>query len=127
MNQIKLFTVAEANDILPEITPLMATLLEKRAKVMVQRQGMERLLEDLNVDVGGPELNEMVKEFEAIERLIHTIQAYGCFVKDINVGLLDFPSEIDGEPVLLCWRYGEGDVTHYHGMHEGFNGRSPLY
>lgn len=127
MNQIKLFTVQEANDILPEIKPLMASLLEKRAKVMVQRQGMERPLSDLHLDVGGPELNEMVKEFEAIENLIHTIQTYGCFVKDINVGLLDFPSEIDGEPVLLCWRYGEEDVAHYHGMHEGFNSRSPIY
>jgi hypothetical protein len=127
MNQIKLFTVEEANELLPEIEPLMAALLEKRAKVMVQRQGMERLLEDLHVDVGGPALNEMVKEFDAIERLIYTLQAYGCVVKDINVGLLDFPAELDGEQVLLCWRYGEAEVAHYHGIHEGFNGRSPIY
>ena len=126
MNQIKLFTVEEANDVLPEIIPLMATMLEKRAKVMVQRQGLGNLLDDLHVDVGGPALNELVRDFDAIERSIQTIQDYGCVVKDINVGLLDFPSEIDGEPVLLCWRYGEESVAHYHGLQEGFNGRSPL-
>jgi hypothetical protein len=127
MNQIKLFTVEEANTVLPEIKPLMATLLEKRAKVMVLRQGNENLLDDLRVDVGGPVLNELLHEFDAIEQLIHTIQDYGCVVKDINVGLLDFPAEIDGRQVFLCWRYGEEDVAHYHGIHEGFNGRSPIY
>ncbi|MBE2222303.1 MAG: DUF2203 domain-containing protein [Anaerolineae bacterium] len=126
MNQIKLFTVEEANAVLPEIIPLMATLLEKRAKVMVQRQGMGSILNDLHVDVGGPALNELVKEFEAIERLIDTVQAFGCLVKDINVGLLDFPAELYGQQVLLCWRYGEESVAHYHGIHEGFNGRSPI-
>lgn len=126
MNQIKLFTVEEANAILPEIAPLMATLLEKRAKVMVQRQELGGLLDDLHVDVGGPALNELVRDFDAIDRSIQTIQNHGCMVKDINVGLLDFPAEIDGQQVLLCWRYGEEEVAHYHGMHEGFNGRSPL-
>jgi hypothetical protein len=127
MNQIKLFTLEEANAVLPEIIPLMATMLEKRAKVMVRRQGLGNLLDNLHVDVGGPALNELVRDFDAIEKSIQTIQEYGCVVKDINIGLLDFPSEIDGEPVLLCWRYGEEAVAHYHGIHEGFNGRSPLY
>jgi len=126
MNQIKLFTVEEANELLPDITPLMATLLEKRAKVMVQRQEVDGLLDDLHVDVGGPALNELVRDFDAIERSIDTIQELGCVVKDINVGLLDFPAEIDGQQVLLCWRYGEEEVAHYHGVHEGYNGRSPL-
>ena len=126
MDQIKQFSVEEANEILPEIIPLMATLLEKRAKVMVQRQEIGDILDDLHVDVGGPALNELVRDFDAIERSIHTIQGYGCVVKDINVGLLDFPAEINGQQVLLCWRYGEDEVAHYHGIHEGFNGRSPL-
>jgi hypothetical protein len=126
MNQIKLFTVEEANTVLPEVKPLMADLLEKRARVMVQRQGLGSLLDDILVDVGGPALNELVQEFEAIENLIEQIQSYGCFVKDINVGLLDFPAEIDGKQVFLCWRYGEDEVAFYHGIHEGFNGRSPI-
>ncbi len=127
MNQTKLFTVAEANALLPEIMPMMAMLLEKRAKVMVQRQETGGLLDDLHVDVGGPVLNEMVQDFGEIERLIDTIQNYGCMVKDINVGLLDFPAEWQGRQVLLCWRYGEEEIAYYHDLHEGFNGRSPLY
>ncbi len=127
MNQVKLFTVEEANDTLSDIKPIMADLLETRARVMVQRQALDNLLEDVYLDVGGPALNELVHDFEAIERMIDTIQAYGCLVKDINVGLLDFPAEIDGRQVFLCWRFGEEEVAHYHGIHEGFNGRSPLY
>ena len=127
MNQTKLFTVAEANALLPEIMPMMATLLEKRAKVMVQRQETGDLLDDLRVDVGGAVLSELVQEFGEIERLIDTIQNYGCVVKDINVGLLDFPAEWQGRQVLLCWRYGEETIAYYHDLHEGFNGRSPLY
>ena len=127
MNQTKLFTVAEANALLPEIMPMMETLLEKRAKVMVQRQEMGELLDDLRIDVGGAVLSELVQEFGEIERLIDTIQNYGCVVKDINVGLLDFPAEWQGRQVLLCWRYGEESIAYYHDLHEGFNGRSPLY
>ena len=126
MTQAKQFTVEEANAMLPEIKPLMAVLLEKRAKVMVQQQEIGDLLADLHVDVGGPVLSELAQDFDTIERLIHTVQGFGCVVKDINVGLLDFPAEKDGRQVFLCWRYGEEKIAYYHGINEGFNGRSPL-
>ncbi|NHZ72240.1 MAG: DUF2203 family protein, partial [Aquificales bacterium] len=93
-------------------------------KVMVQQQEMGDLLADLRVDVGGPVLSELAQDFDTIERMIHAIQGYGCVVKDINVGLLDFPAEKDGQEVFLCWRYGEEEIAYYHDIHEGFNGRS---
>jgi hypothetical protein len=44
-------------------------------------------------------------------------------VKDIDIGLLDFPCEVDGKTVLLCWKMGENSITHWHGTDEGFAGR----
>jgi hypothetical protein len=47
-------------------------------------------------------------------------------VKDISIGLLDFPCEVEDGIVLLCWKQGENSITHWHGMEEGFAGRKPI-
>ena len=51
------------------------------------------------------------------------IDAIGVQVKDLDIGLLDFPCEVDGNTVLLCWKLGESGITHWHGTDEGFAGR----
>jgi hypothetical protein len=47
-------------------------------------------------------------------------------VKDLGIGLLDFPCEVDGQKILLCWKLGEKAITHWHGIAEGFAGRKPI-
>ena len=126
MPTVKYFTVEEANAVLPNIEPLMARLLEVRAKVVRQRQALSPLLDDLISDVGGREASLMVLDFVEIEQLAAEIQSHGCMLKDLNTGLLDFPAKIDGRDVLLCWRYGEGQIEFYHELHSGFNGRRPI-
>jgi hypothetical protein len=54
------------------------------------------------------------------------IHATGVQVKDIDIGLLDFPCKVDGEIVLLCWKLGEDKITHWHSTDEGFAGRKPI-
>ena len=54
------------------------------------------------------------------------IQAAGVLVKDLDQGLLDFPSLREGEEILLCWHVGEGDIKYWHGLEEGFAGRKPI-
>jgi hypothetical protein len=61
-----------------------------------------------------------------IVRIINRIEAYGCLVKDIDLGLVDFPSMRDGRAVYLCWKAGEARITHWHGMDEGFADRKAL-
>jgi len=61
-----------------------------------------------------------------IHRLIHRIESLGCVVKDIDLGLIDFPSSRDGEPIYLCWKAGESTVAHWHGPDEGFRSRKML-
>lgn len=120
------FTVEEANALLPEIEPLMGRLLEQRAKVVRDREQMAAVLDDLHSNVGGPVASEMAQRFVVIQRLVKRIQSYGCVVKDMNSGLLDFLAKIDGREVYLCWRYGEPRVAHYHELHTGYNGRQPV-
>jgi hypothetical protein len=54
------------------------------------------------------------------------IASIGVQVKDLDIGLLDFPCEVDGHVVLLCWKLGEKSITHWHGVSEGFVGRKPV-
>lgn len=117
------FTVEEANNLLPEIEPLMARLLERRAKVVSNRHKVASMLEHTGSDVGGRDASDMVQDFIEIERLAKRIRAYGCILKDLNVGLVDFLAERDGREVYLCWRYGEPTVQFYHELHTGFSGR----
>ena len=122
----KYFSVEEANAILKTIEPLVARLVEKRAKVSRMSTEIGPLLLDLHNNVGGPVTSEMTQDFVEIERLVEKIQASGCILKDINSGLLDFLSLRNGREVYLCWRYGEEKIEFYHELHTGFNGRRPL-
>ena len=66
------------------------------------------------------------REAGAVGELAEQIQAHGVQIKDLDVGLLDFPWLREDEVVLLCWRLGEDEVAYWHGMDEGYAGRKPL-
>jgi hypothetical protein len=63
---------------------------------------------------------------EKLARTINEIQQTGCLVKDLETGLVDFPSLRGGEEVYLCWKLGEERIGYWHGIEEGFAGRKPL-
>lgn len=123
---VRYFTIEEANALLPTLKPLMAELLERRARSAQKGQWVADALHQPHVDVGGPILSELAGEFVIIERLLHKIRDTGCVVKSLEGGLVDFLAKIDGRDVYLCWRYGEESVTHYHELHTGFRGRQSL-
>ena len=120
------FTVEEANSLIPEIRPVMAELMERRARVVSQRGELTELFEHSQSDFGGPRASEMVLEFVAIERLAKKIRSRGCVIRDLNAGLLDFLSEREGREIYLCWRFGEPRIEYYHELHSGFQGRQHL-
>jgi hypothetical protein len=126
MMTTRYFTLEEANALLVELRPLMTSLLERRARVVRLSQEAGELLTDLFSDVGGSLTSAMTLDFMAIEKLLGKIQSYGCVVKDLNAGLLDFLTERDGREVYLCWRYNEPEIQYYHELHSGFNGRRPV-
>jgi hypothetical protein len=66
------------------------------------------------------------KAAEQLARMIDQIQQTGCLVKDLETGLVDFPSLRGGQEVYLCWKLGEARIGYWHGIEEGFAGRKPL-
>ncbi len=62
----------------------------------------------------------------ALKEAIEKIQGFGCLVKDLDIGLIDFPTLFEGHEVYLCWKLGEAGIRFWHGVDEGFRGRKPI-
>jgi hypothetical protein len=69
---------------------------------------------------------DVEREVETIAECVAALEAAGVQVKDMDEGLVDFPARHGGRDVLLCWKVGEAEVAHWHGLDEGFAGRKPL-
>ena len=63
---------------------------------------------------------------QQLKQVLEKIHEYGCVVKDLDIGLIDFPTQLNGEEVYLCWKLGEPGIQFWHGVHEGFRGRKPI-
>ena len=70
--------------------------------------------------------SELERAAAAVTSCVERIHDLGALVKDLDTGLVDFPARHRGRDVLLCWRLGEDEVAHWHGLEEGFAGRRPL-
>ncbi len=123
---MKYFTVEEANALLPTLEPLLKEVLDRRARISLAVQEEKALLSDFQSNIGNKTTSDIVQDFIAIETLLDEIRSYGCTVKDINAGLLDFLCDRNGRDVFLCWKYGEPEVGYYHELHTGFHGRQPV-
>ena len=127
------FTPDEANAALERVRPLAEQMVERRRAMLAAQAREEELGARVagnggGLDPGEPARTEAVVEDEAraIAQLVDEIHALGAQVKDIDTGLLDFPSLREGEEVLLCWRVGEDDIRCWHTLDGGFAGRQPL-
>jgi hypothetical protein len=127
------FTLDEANDALIELRPLAEEMVERR-QLLAEAQALRAELGGQVAGNGGDltpsDFAEADAELEqaagALARVIEQIQAAGVLVKDLDQGLLDFPSRREGEDILLCWHVGEDEIRFWHGIDEGFAGRKPI-
>lgn len=115
------FTLAEAQHLMPEVLARADELVEVRARLV---EVQSALAAGEPSPLGGlPE----AKGYQAqLSELIGWFTAEGLELKGIAPLLLDFPSELDGEPVLLCWLEGERELGWYHKLAHGFAGRRRL-
>jgi hypothetical protein len=132
---VRLFTLAEANALLPRLRERFACILQLRAALRTTHRALSELgvpparemLDDLT---GTPDVIREKGKFKALyEQLAAELaeaQALGVQVKDLDTGLCDFPALRGGREVLLCWRLGEPEITHWHTLESGFSGRQPL-
>jgi hypothetical protein len=129
----RVFTADEANALLPQVEPVVARMREAAAGVREARPVLVTFAARAST-VGGArptdEENAARRAFAAAERALGEalveLQALGVWVKDVDRGLVDFPSRRSDELVELCWLHGEPAVSHWHRIGEGFAGRRPL-
>jgi hypothetical protein len=127
------FTLADANELLAEIRPIAERMVDLRRHHLAAIERRDDLSARIGSNGGGISASDVVQLDAEIEQLASALEAVidrileaGVQVKDIEAGLLDFPALRGGEEVLLCWRVGEGEIEHWHGIDEGFAGRKPV-
>ena len=130
----RLFTLTEAESTRRELEPFLIEAIDVRKKL----SGLEDELNSASTRIlmmGGvlvpyAKLAAKRLEHQALAEIMKTnlekILSTGCLIKDLDVGLLDFPSVIGNEEVYLCWKLGEDRIRYYHRQNEGYAGRKPL-
>ena len=122
----KYFTLQEANQALESIRPWMEEVQAIRQEILAHQPEIWSVMEKSAGNGGNPTLSRMVKTFDRLDALIHSIQDMGAIIKDLNTGLLDFPAMREGQEVYLCWRHGENDIAFWHEIDAGFAGRRSI-
>ena len=128
------FTLDEAQDLLPVLESLLRTAIDGKHAIEFGDAEFQALRHQIHLR-GGMSLNvvhwaarkaQREKSLQRVKDAMAEIDAIGVQVKDLDIGLLDFPCEVDGNVILLCWKLGEKAITHWHGVSEGFAGRKPV-
>ena len=128
------FSLDEAQSLLPVLESLLRTAISGK-KIMEEVDAEMQALGHRIFLNGGTHVNvvavarrkgERVKAEQRAKDAIAEIDSIGVQVKDLDIGLLDFPCAIEGRVLLLCWKMGEHSITHWHSTEEGFAGRKPI-
>ncbi|HEY7603350.1 MAG TPA: DUF2203 domain-containing protein [Gaiellaceae bacterium] len=129
----RIFTPEEANELLPTLRPLVDRMVEAKRALDVAQAGADEVSTRISGNGGGLPPGRLAGVHEELgrratdlARALDEVQELGVVVKDIDSGLVDFPSVREGEDVLLCWRLGEDEVAYWHGYDDGFAGRRPI-
>ncbi|MEZ4223035.1 MAG: DUF2203 domain-containing protein [Polyangiaceae bacterium] len=135
MRKPRVFSVAEVNALIPELSTIVkrqidwqAQIEEGLADLAKTVGGLPRTLDEDNADSGPvAELkSELRRRIERYERGWRDVTELGAVVKDPDVGLVDFYGRVDGRLVWFCWRFGEETLRYYHELDAGFSARRPL-
>jgi hypothetical protein len=125
---MKLFTVEEANALLPSVRQLLRKLQRSRRRLGAYRKEARQAAEQ--ADQGGGGITGGLLYARLLTNFadeMGELEAIGVQLKDFDRGLVDFPSLRDGRVVLLCWQLDEGDeLEWWHDLDTGFAGRTPL-
>ena len=117
------FTFEQANAAVEVIRPIMREMLEIRQRIIALQPEVWPVIEKAVGNGGSQAASLATREFERINQLAHEIQAVGGVIKDLNIGLVDFPAQRGDREVYLCWKYGEQRIEFWHEVDTGFSDR----
>ena len=129
------FTLDEAQTLVPVLESLLKTAIE--GKKYADRIEQEFKAVSSRVFLNGRSLlhvaqlaarkkRERERQVQKVKDALAEIEATGVLVKDLDIGLLDFPCNVEGRTILLCWKLGEKSIAHWHGTDEGYRYRKPI-
>jgi hypothetical protein len=129
----KLFTIEEADRLIPDLQSLMRRLVEQRQALRAHELAIQEFRDAASKSGGGIPGGRFSQARAEAERLgaeiaegIRQIESWGGVVKDLDQGLVDFLWRRGDETAFLCWRLGEASIRYWHGLKEGFAGRKPV-
>ncbi len=132
-NPSRVFTLAEANAMLPLVRAITRDLVRLSREVIERHQRVEHLKAGRSISFGDPydeELaqidEELTKDRQRLHEYVQELRQLGVEPKSGVDGIVDFPAMLDGELVYLCWKYGESEITHWHALDGGFSNRQRL-
>lgn len=129
-DRVRLFTIAEASALLPELRPRLEMLKRGKHELKALHETLRGISPDMRSNGSGLQARQLEEgAAELVARMsvaLVEIEELGVVVKDLDLGLVDFPALRDGRVVFLCWMTSERAITHWHEIDEGFAGRQEL-
>jgi hypothetical protein len=132
----KMFTLEEACALVPKLRELVGRQLTWRAEIEDHLRSLAAATGEVPAEVAPPQdddpppvralKRELVTKIGAYQEGWGEVEKLGAVVKDPRIGLVDFYGHVEGKTVWLCWKYGEEEIAHYHGLDEGFANRKPI-
>ena len=124
---MKLFTIEEANGLLPSVRGIVSRIQKTHRGVAKYRDEAKKAAEASERGGGIANGSQYARLVTSLTSALAELETLGVQLKDFDRGLVDFPSLRDGRVFLLCWQLGEGDeVEWWHDVDAGFAGRTPL-
>lgn len=117
------YTPKEANALLETVRPMVGELVRIGERVRGHQPELWTMVEKSAGNGGNPALSRLLPDFDRLDGILHRLQDLGIEVKDISIGLIDFPAVKDGRDICLCWKYNEDSIQFWHETEAGFAGR----
>jgi hypothetical protein len=119
------YTIEQANESLATVKPLLQKLRDAR-DLLTDEEAHDALTDAAPSNGGGEPGTQVGEAFLEVRRLLLALEGAGIVVRDIDRGLIDFPTILDGREVYLCWELGEDEVGFWHDLDAGYRGRQQL-
>lgn len=120
------YTPEDANRILPQVRSLVVEIMAARQAIIDAQPELWPVLEKGIGNGGSKKAGEMLAHFNRVEQGVRQLKDLGVVLKDISLGLIDFPSLRDGREIWLCWQYDEPAVMFWHELQSGYAGRQKI-
>ena len=131
----KMFTLEEAERVIPLLEQRLNQAIGAKREAVAVDQQLQEIATRIHLS-GGADINPAAvleqrhKKETAVQQLrqaVEAVQQIGCLIKDLDIGLVDFPAALNNREVYLCWKLGEPRIDYWHHVEDGFAGRKPIF